>query len=150
MGSSILQTQQLFLPFDAPEQLLSPDELFQREDSHLLIRTPEDRRVEWKSAVFQPRALGDYFSMWANTAPDGGLIVVGIENDGSVSGCKKLSQSKINELERTGDTFCPDARYDSKRLETRNAEGEADFLLLFRVFYRRDKVVKTTKGKAFV
>jgi len=150
MGSSFLQTQQLFLPFDAPEQLLSPDELFHQGDSNLLIRTPEDRRIERKAAAVQPRALGDYLSMWANTAPDGGLVVVGIENDGKVSGCMKLSQSQINNLERTGDTFCPDARYETKRVETRNAEGEADFVLVFRVFYRRDKVVKTTKGRAFV
>lgn len=150
MGPVSPQTRQLFLPFDAPEQLLSPDELFQGEDSTLLLRTPEDRRVEWKSPSYQPRALGDYFSMWANTAPDGGLVVLGIENDGAVTGCKKLNQMRINELERAGDTFCPEARYDTKRLEVQNAQGDADFLLLFRVFYRRDKVVKTTKGTAFV
>jgi len=149
MGNHMPVSQQLFLPFDAPEQLLSPDELFQREDTALLLRSEEDPRIEWKSARYQARALGDYFSMWANTPPDGGLLVVGLEANGTVTGCARLPQNKTNDLERAGDIYCPDARYDTKRLAVQNAEDRPDYLLLFRVFYRRDKVVKTTKGEAF-
>lgn len=150
MGQFHSSSRQLFLPFDAPEQLLNPDELFQREDTELLLRSEEDLRIEWKSARYQARALGDYFSMWANTSPDGGLLVVGLEADGEVSGCKKLPQSKINDFERAGDIYCPDARYDTKRVAIQNSEGQPDYLLIFRIYYRRDKVVKTTKGEAFI
>ena len=84
--------------------------------------------------------------MWANTAPDGGLIVIGMEDGGTVSGCSRLSQKELNRLEKTGMEYCPDARFDSKRIEARSS----DYLLVFRIYYRPDKVVKTVSGDSFV
>ncbi len=84
--------------------------------------------------------------MWANTAPDGGLVVIGMEDGGGVGGCSKLSQKELNRLEKTGMEYCPDARFDSKRVEA----GANDYLLIFRVFYKPDKVVKTVSGDAFI
>lgn len=88
--------------------------------------------------------------MWANTAPDGGLIAVGIEDKGAVTGCNSLSQTELNEREQAGKTYCPDARYTSKLVAVTNANGEQDFILLIRVQYRPDKVVYDSQGHAWV
>src|SRR5205823_6602382 len=98
------------LPFDAPIlPLLTPDEIFANAGQSLLSRLHEDRRVEYKSRI-DPRRLGDYFSMWSNTSPAGGLIVIGIANDGAVSGCASLSPHQLNEIEKSAKNYCPDSR----------------------------------------
>jgi|SRR5271157_5462358 len=143
------RAQQFELDFMKPEPLMTPDEIYASVNQGLLKRLEEDRRIERKPAGIHANALGDYFSLWANTAPYGGIIVLGVENDGLVSGCSHLSTSQLNELERAGHVYCPDARYDSKRLEVVNALGERDFLLIFRVYYHDSKVVETVSGDAF-
>src|ERR1017187_4052703 len=91
--------EQLSLLFEMPLALVSPDEIYQNAEAFLeLIK--EDRRFERKSPKTSPRSLGEYFSMWANTLPDGGLVAVGIEDKGSIAGCKELSQTELNEIGR--------------------------------------------------
>lgn len=132
-----------------PLALLSVDDIFNTATAQLLSEIREDRRVERKPAGTHADFLGNiYFSMWANT-PDGGLVVLGMENDGTVSGCLSLSASRLNDLERAGHVHCPDARYIPKRIPATNRDGEADFLLLIRVYYREDKVVENTRGEAY-
>jgi len=128
---------------------MSVDELFTSLTQELLEELTEDKRVERKPPGIHARALGDYFSMWANTPPDGGLVVVGIEDDGKCSGLSALGPNRLNELERCGHGFAPDARFESKRMRVTNSEGSEDLLLVIRVFYRTDKVVRTVGGDAF-
>jgi ATP-dependent DNA helicase RecG len=142
---------QLTLNFEGPLALLSVDEIYANASVALFRRLREDRRVERKQAAIHPDALGEYFSMWANTAPDGGLIVIGMEDgdQGLVSGCTRLSNHQLNRLEGARIAYCADSRSESKRLEALNLEGHADFLLVLRVFYRTDKVVRTNSGAAY-
>jgi hypothetical protein len=104
------EMSQLTLVFPKHAALLSPDEIYEKVDQELLAVFKEDRRLERKPAGTHFDALGDYFAMWANTLPEGGLLVVGMENDGSFSGCHRLSQNQLNEIEKCHQTFCPDAR----------------------------------------
>ena len=141
------------LPLDFQRRLLAlmtADEIFDTGDADLLQRLREDRRVERKPGNTHCRALGDYFSMWANTAPDGGIIVLGLEDDGRVSGCRWMSENALNDLEQAGRIHCPDARYKSRRVAVIRPDGSEDFLLLIRVFYRRDRVVETSQREVFV
>jgi ATP-dependent DNA helicase RecG len=87
--------------------------------------------------------------MWANTAPDGGLIVIGMEDKGPVSGCMSIGIARLNEIERAGEVYSPDARYDSKRIAATRTDGSQDFLLLIRVYYRPDRLVRNINGEAF-
>ncbi|MCH7548713.1 MAG: hypothetical protein IH969_04095, partial [Candidatus Krumholzibacteriota bacterium] len=75
----MIETEQLglFDSFEAPhDAILTPDEIFRRLDSDLVLRLSEDRRVERKPASFQGEPLGQYISMWANTAPSGGIVIL--------------------------------------------------------------------------
>ena len=87
--------------------------------------------------------------MWANTV-DGGLIVVGMENNGGISGCSTNGVEYVNKLESHARDHCPDARVEARRLVANNAHGVSDFLLLFRVHYDESRVVKTSAGDAFI
>src|SRR5882724_9276837 len=116
------QTNQLTFRFDIPLALISPDELYQNAEAYLEL-LKEDRRFERKSPKTSPRSLGEYFSMWANTLPDGGLIAVGIEDKGGIAGCASLSQTELNEREQAGKVYCPDARSSSKLVPVTNDRG---------------------------
>lgn len=134
-------------------ELWTPDDIFKallKDGPAILAHFSEDNRIEWKSARYQARELNDYFSMWANTQPYGGLIVVGVEKDGAQSGCHCVGTQKLSELESAGSDYCPDAQFESRRIQFRRADGENDFLLAIRVFYRPEKLVETTRGEAFV
>jgi ATP-dependent DNA helicase RecG len=144
-----LMGEQLTLRFDIPLALVSPDELYQNAEAYLALLR-EDRRFERKSSKTSPRSLGEYFSMWANTVPDGGLIAVGIEDGGAILGCAGLSQSELNEREQAGRVYCPDARYATRLVPVVNANGDADFILLIRVQYRPDKLVYDSQTHAWV
>jgi ATP-dependent DNA helicase RecG len=131
-------------------ELIPIDEIFERADQPLLEQMSEDRRYERKPAGIQAQALGDYMSLFANTAPDGGIIAIGIDDNGSISGCLGANTDHLNGLERAGDIYCGDARYAVKRVPVRNAQRQEDFVLLIRVRYRNDKVVETSRGEAFI
>jgi ATP-dependent DNA helicase RecG len=137
---------------DLPE-LWTADDIYVaalKEGTERLLGFREDNRVEWKSARYSPKELADYFSMWANTQPHGGLIIIGVENNGEVTGCLNIGADKISNFEQVGPTQCPDARFDVRRIETKRSDGSPDFLMLIRVYYRPDKLVETVRSEAFV
>ena len=143
---------QLTLKFPPPVKkynLLSVIEIYEMANQSLFENLKEDRRIERKSVGIKSTPLGDYFSMWANTKPDGGIIVIGQEDDGMLSGCMKSSQNHINKLEKAGDIYCPDARYETKRINIKLPDGKDDFVILFRIFYRENKLVRTVRGESF-
>src|ERR1035437_1535819 len=124
---------QLSFTFETPSALLTPDEIFQLADAgESLRRIEEDRRLERKPAGLHVKTLGEYVCMWANTTPGGGLIAVGIEDDGRISGCHRLSQDRINAIEKAAFMFCPEARTESKRIGAVNSDGSPTFVILIR------------------
>jgi len=94
--------------------------------------------------------LGKYVSMWANTPPDGGILIAGQDDNKTFSGCNSLSDDELNRLERSHHIYCPDAKVHTKRVEVQNAKGARDFVVVFRVKYRDDIVVSTNRSETFV
>ena len=143
------KTDQLEFAWPKPVYVLSVGEIYDTLDPDRIKELGEDSRFERKPAGIHPSALAEYLSMFANTKPDGGIVAVGIEDGGALSGCRSLSRSEINNLERCGDTHCVDSRYEVKKLPVKDVTGDDNFVLIFRVYYREDKVVVTNSGKAF-
>jgi ATP-dependent DNA helicase RecG len=139
--------------FNAPAesllQLWTPEDIFRSATAETINLFKEDNRVERKPPGVQPRLLGDLLSMWANTQPHGGVILIGVEDDGQISGCKHLETEYLNKLEQIRD-YCPDARYEVKRIPATNKRSQEDFVIFVRVFYREDKLVETTSNEAFI
>ncbi len=131
-------------------RMMSVDELFSGLSSIPLVELQEDRRIERKIASVSPKSLADYYSIFANTPPDGGIILIGVENNGQISGCLSTNQNHLNDLERAGDNYCPEARYECQTIHVRNKNGDEDTVLAMRVNYRHDKVVETSHGDAFI
>jgi ATP-dependent DNA helicase RecG len=141
---------QLTISFPKHFALLSPDDIYETAHQSIFANLAEDRRIERKPPGVQAQHLASYFSMWANTVPEGGLIVVGIEDDGTLTGCHRLSSDQLNELEKAPHRLCPDAKVESKRVEVVVDGTTPSFIVMFRVRYREDKVVRTHANEAFI
>ena len=125
------------------------DDIYDNASGDVIRQFGEDQRIERKPARFDPRQLGDYFSIYANRPPHGGVIFVGVSDNGDIEGCAKLDKKRLDDLEQAGRVYCPDARYDSKRVPIYTEAGKADFVLAIRIAYRSDKLVETTRGDAY-
>lgn len=136
-------------PIDAVLPARTADDIYDNADETAIRQFSEDQRVERKPARCDPRQLGDYFSIYANRPPHGGVIFVGVADDGEIEGCGQLDKKRLDDLEQAGRTYCPDARYDSKRVPVYNSKGKPDFVLAFRVAYRADKLVENARGEAY-
>jgi ATP-dependent DNA helicase RecG len=143
------KSKQLSLFDAAISATLSADEIYAKATRELLATRHENRLFERKPGGFHAKALGEYISMWSNTKSDGGLIVVGVENDGQFSGCARFGPQHINNLEKAAYNFCPDAKSECKRVEFEQPDGTPDFAILYRVKYHPDKLVRHVNGKAY-
>lgn len=146
--------QQYSLPLTPPEQraimMLSAHEAFAHANEQMLDRLIENSVMERKSGKVKPSVLSEYFSMWSNTSPHGGLLIIGVEDDGTKTGLLSLSHSQIADIELAGPNLCPDARYEQKRVNIKNARGQDDFILLFYIKYNEKRVVENNKREAFI
>lgn len=130
-------------------QLWTPDDIYDSCDQQTLEQFKEDHRVERKRVNVSVRTLSEYVSMWANTQPHGGIVFVGVANDGEIRGCAETSTDHLNDL-RAVRNLCPDARVEFKNVQVINSQGEADFILAMRVHYRADRLVECQNGDAFI
>jgi ATP-dependent DNA helicase RecG len=145
--------EQLPLDLQPPKrtlpQLWTPDDIFASCDQKTIEQFKEDHRVERKRINISVRDLAEYVSMWANTQPHGGIVFIGVANDGEILGCRSTSTDHINDL-RGVHNHCPDARFEFKEVEVINSKGEPDYVLALRVYYRPDRLVQCTNGEAYV
>lgn len=137
-------------PTERPMQLLAPHEAFARANAALIDRFIENSSVEKKSGRIKGQILAEYFSMWANTSPEGGLMLVGVEDDGTKTGLLSLSDRQIADIELAGPNLCPDARFEQKRIKIINNKEQEDFVILFYVKFSQNRVVETHKRRAFI
>ncbi|OSQ41197.1 ATP-binding protein [Thalassospira sp. MCCC 1A01428] len=132
------------------EALYSPDQIYDSNDVSLITRLTEDHRFDRKSAKAQPKELAKYLSGFGNGPNvDGGVLAIGIEEDGTISGCAHLTQDRLSDLERLGENHCPDGRFETKRVPAVNSSGQNDFIILARIRYVEGKLVELSNGEAY-
>jgi ATP-dependent DNA helicase RecG len=128
--------------------LWTPDDIYRIADEEVVRDFAEDNRVERKRVEVSKRDLAEYMSMWANTQPQGGIVFIGVANDGRILGCRHSETSHLNDLE-SARRLCPDAQVEFKRVGVVNDKGQDDLVIMMRVFYRHDRLVETEWGEAF-
>lgn len=132
------------------DALIKPDQLFESDDWRFIAAQPENTRFERKSARVKPETLAECLSAFGNgPAVEGAVVAIGIENDGTVSGCTGVGPDKVAALEYMGRDHCPDGRFKTRRLGVTNSSGQQDFIILARVYFVDDKLVELTNGDAF-
>jgi ATP-dependent DNA helicase RecG len=132
------------------DALFKPDQIFESDDADFICRLTEDTRFDRKSGRVDAGGLAVCLSAFGNgPAAEGGVIAVGIEKNGQVSGCAHLSESKIQEIEAAGRDQCPDGRFETRRIAVINDKGKPDFLILIRMYYVESRLVSLTNDQAY-
>jgi ATP-dependent DNA helicase RecG len=132
------------------DALFKPDQIYEADDGQFISQLPEDTRFDRKSGRVDGNGLAICLSAFGNgPAVEGGVVAVGIEKDGRVTGCKGLSEGKLQEIETAGRDRCPDGRFATRRVNVTNEKGESDFLILIRVYYVEGRLVCLTNDDAY-
>ena len=96
-----------------------------------LMSEKEGQLFERKSGRIDPRDLANHLVAFANA--DGGFIVIGVEDDGSITGLRD-HEPKVNAfLQATWDFCAPPVTILHRFLPCSNRQGEADRILLIEV-----------------
>ena len=126
----------------------APRDLWLKLDSLNLDGFLEDKRLERKSAAnIHFDTMAEYLSMWSNSV-DGGILLIGVEDSGEITGCARLAQDKLNRLESFHSQMCPDSCPETRRIPT-TVNGKPDFVVSMFVPYR-GVLIETHKGDAFI
>jgi ATP-dependent DNA helicase RecG len=91
--------------------------------------------------------IAEYYSMWSNTV-DGGIVLFGVEDNGTVTGCGCLAQERLNRLDSFHVEMCPGASPEAKRIPV-TVDGAADFVIAAYLPYR-GTLVETQRGHAYI
>jgi ATP-dependent DNA helicase RecG len=132
------------------EALVKADHVFATDDWKFVVGHPENARFDRKSARIDPRSLAECLSAFGNgPAIEGGVVAIGIENDGSVTGCEHVGDGKVQQLELMGRDHCNTGRFVTNRLQVVNDKGRPDFIIRARVNFVEDRLVELTNGTAY-
>lgn len=100
----------------------------------------EDQVLDRKRAVIHPKEIAKHLSAFANA--EGGTLVIGIEDDGKITGFNNPKAKSIEVyLEASFDFMNRIPKYKSERLDVKNSEGEKDEILLFHVEPSYDSII---------
>ncbi|MFD1951916.1 ATP-binding protein [Sphingomonas arantia] len=126
----------------------TPRDLWLRLDRMTVADFGEDRRIERKSGrTIRYDDLAEYYSMWSNTV-DGGIMLIGVDDNGGLRGCSSLSQDQLNGIDKFHTNNCPDASPEPRRIPI-EVNGKPDFLISIFIPYR-GFLVETHKSEAFI
>lgn len=111
-----------------------------------LVSTSENHFFDRKSARLAPRDLAPHLSAFANAS--GGLIVLGIEDDGTISG---VSDEKENTFRKVPFEFLQILpEYEIEMVPCQLDSGETSKLMLFHISPSSNEIIKLKIGEAFL
>jgi ATP-dependent DNA helicase RecG len=131
-------SQKVFSPWLDTSQFHSIDDLLAREEGQVL---------DFKSARIEPRDLAEVLVAFANS--DGGTVVIGVENDKTITGTKRYHDNVQTLMRAPYDHCDPPVSVQIENLPCRNAAGEDDALLLLHIA-RGERVHNTSRRVAFL
>lgn len=111
-----------------------------------LVNKDENQFFDRKSGRIEPRDLSKHLSAFANAS--GGLIVVGIEDNGDITG---VTTSQENELRSAAFDYLQRIPiYDLEVVEVTTSSGVAKMIMLFHIATSINEVVKTKNGETYL
>ncbi len=112
-----------------------------------LSSAQENHYFDRKSARIKPEDLARHIAAFANAS--GGKIVVGIEDDGTVSGFSRQGSRDVERFEQCAITDCsPAPDVSCMRIPVTNAFGEDDLVLVLDIEPSTSRVITRRKDGA--
>lgn len=114
-----------------------------------LCFAPENQYLDRKSARKKPGELLKHLIGFANA--DGGLLVIGVEDDGSISGFKSQGARSVNEFRQIdrNQAFYPLAK-EFREIEVINKNGENDIIVVISIEPSINRVIVSPDDIAYL
>lgn len=114
-----------------------------------LCFAPENQYLDRKSARKKPAELLKHLIGFANA--DGGLLVIGVEDDGSISGFKSQGARSVNEFRQIdrNQAFYPLAK-EFREIEVINKNGENDIIVVISIEPSINRVIVSPDDVAYL
>lgn len=110
-----------------------------------LINEPESQYFDRKSARIEPKNLANVIASFANA--NGGVIAVGVEDDGTISGINNLSSKQKNELMKiTTNNYLKQLPF----VDIEEIEINDKIILLYHVRATIDKIIRNVKDEVYL
>lgn len=115
-----------------------------------LVKQNEDSSFDRKSANIALKTLANVICSFANA--NGGIIVVGIEDDGKITGFENIGVEKYNSFQKiiSSSYFKNLPRCYIESIEVINATNKKDKILLFTIEPSSSKVIRTAKDEVYL
>ena len=115
-----------------------------------LTLSSENQYLERKSARIRPRDILQHLTAFANA--DGGVLVIGVEDDKSITGFKLDRANKIEDFKNISIIELKETpilvKYEV--IDIKNINGEDDSILIISVEPSYDKVIKSYDGNVYL
>lgn len=120
------------------------DHPYTENDIEAFAHDLEGHYFDRKSARKDPDEIAKHLMAFANAA--GGKLVVGIEDDGTVTGFKRDKAHSIEGFEQAHMTeLKPSPKVEAERVDVVNDKGEDDQVLVLDVDYSEDQIIRRRK-----
>jgi predicted HTH transcriptional regulator len=127
--------------------LFDPRLQFEHPDWNVLTAPRIEGQWYERKASSEPEKIAEAISAFANSNPDGGLLVLGLENNGQIRGLDYLGQDKISQLQKSCTLVTQQT--DQKLVSAQSIDGRQVTLLFIYTPFSPNRVIETSKGKAF-
>ncbi len=108
----------------------------------------ENLYFERKKAKISLQDLANEIASFANS--NGGIIVVGITDDGKIEGFNIYGKDKLNECQKVVTNYLKNTpTYRMELLDIENEKGEMDNLLLFHIDPELNYIIRNNKDEVF-
>ena len=113
-----------------------------------LTKNPENLYLERKRAKISLQDLANEIASFANA--NGGVIVVGITDDGQIEGFNLYGLKKLNDCQKVVSSYLnPVPIYECELVDIKNQKGENDNILLFHVESAMNFIVRNNKDEVY-
>ncbi len=126
---------------------VNPRQQFESPDWGLLTAPKIEGQFFERKLTSDREKLAEVISAFANSNPEGGLVVNGIADDGTIGGLDHLGEAKIQELLKC--VMFVTHQVESKIVRTRGQSGHEVQLQFIYVPFSERRVVETNKKKAY-
>lgn len=118
-------------------------------DINYLQHEKEGQLLDRKRASIEPKKIAEHISAFANA--EGGTLVIGIEDNGEITGFKYPKTKAIETyIEAPYDFLARSPKYQVERVPVMNAKGEEDELLIFVVEPSYDSIISLKDESVFL
>ena len=113
-----------------------------------LTKTPENLYLDRKRGKIAIQDLANEVASFANA--NGGIIAVGITDDGIIEGFNIYGPNKLNECQKVVSGYLnPSPVYECELVDIKNERGEDDNILLFHIEPAMNYIVRNNKDEVY-